>query len=40
MVVVLPPERYDDWLQSGPEQAMSFLQPCRADDLTLAPTAL
>lgn len=37
MVVVLPPERYDDWLQARPEQAMGFLQACRADDLTLEP---
>ena len=35
MVVVLPPERYDDWLQSGPAQAMSFLQPCPTNELTL-----
>ncbi len=35
MVVVLPPERYDDWLQSGPAQAMDFLRPCPTDELTL-----
>jgi putative SOS response-associated peptidase YedK len=39
MVVVLPPEHYDDWLQSGPEQALDFLRPCPADDLSLAPDA-
>ncbi len=35
MVVALPPERYDDWLQCGPEQSMDFLQHGPTDELTL-----
>ena len=31
MVVVLPPERYQDWLRAKPDQRMAFLQPFPAD---------
>ena len=31
MVVVLPPERYQDWLQAKPDQSMAFLKPFPAD---------
>ena len=31
MVVVLPPERYLDWLQASPDQSMGFLKPFAAE---------
>lgn len=31
MVVVLPPERYQDWLQAPAEHSMEFMQLCLAD---------
>jgi putative SOS response-associated peptidase YedK len=33
MVVVLPPERYQDWLNASAEQSMGFMAPCPASDL-------
>jgi putative SOS response-associated peptidase YedK len=33
MIVILPPDRYDDWLQAGPKQSGDFLQPYPADAL-------
>jgi putative SOS response-associated peptidase YedK len=35
MVVILPPDRHDDWLQARPEQALAFLKPCPSDELTV-----
>lgn len=26
MVVILPPDRYDDWLHASPDQSMVFMQ--------------
>ena len=34
MIVVLPPERYHEWLVASPEISMAFMQPCPADTLT------
>jgi putative SOS response-associated peptidase YedK len=31
MVVVLPPERYQDWLQAPAEHSMDFMRLCTAD---------
>ena len=41
MIVILPPERYDDWLQAGPGDRWDFLQPWPAETLqaTAAPRA-
>lgn len=41
MIVILPPERYDDWLQAGPGDRRDFLQPWPAEALqaTAAPRA-
>ena len=33
MIVILPPDRYDDWLQAGPKQSGDFLQPYPAEAL-------
>lgn len=33
MVVVLPPERYADWLQASPQDSMDFLRPYPAEAL-------
>ncbi len=33
MIVILPPDRYDDWLQAGPKESGDFLQPYPADAL-------
>jgi putative SOS response-associated peptidase YedK len=33
MVVILPEERYLDWLQASPEQSRDFLRPWPADEL-------
>ena len=32
MVVVLPPERCQDWLRAKPDQSMAFLQPFPANE--------
>lgn len=39
MIVILPPERYDDWLGARAKDSLEFLQPWPADDLraTLQP---
>lgn len=37
MVVILPPEHYQDWLQSPVEHCTRFLQPCPADALQVQP---
>ncbi len=41
MIVILPPARYDDWLQAGAGEIRYFLQPWPAQDLraTSASTA-
>ena len=36
MIVILPAERYDDWLRAKPEQSLGFLQPYPADKLCVA----
>jgi putative SOS response-associated peptidase YedK len=36
MIVILPAERYDDWLRAKPEQSLRFLQPYPADKLCVA----
>jgi putative SOS response-associated peptidase YedK len=33
MVVILPPDRYSDWLHAGPEHSRTFMQPLAADQL-------
>ncbi len=33
MIVILPPDRYDDWLQAGPKESGDFLQLYPADAL-------
>jgi len=33
MIVILPPDRYDDWLQAGPKESGNFLQPYPAEAL-------
>jgi putative SOS response-associated peptidase YedK len=33
MVVVLPPERYQDWLNATVDQSTEFMVPCAASDL-------
>jgi putative SOS response-associated peptidase YedK len=33
MIVILPPERYDDWLQASAQDSGDFLQPIAADQL-------
>ena len=33
MIVILPPDRYDDWLQAGPRESGDFLQPYPAEAL-------
>jgi putative SOS response-associated peptidase YedK len=33
MIVILPPDRYDDWLQAGPKESGDFLQPYPAEAL-------
>jgi putative SOS response-associated peptidase YedK len=33
MVVVLPPERYQDWLEASADRSMEFMQLCPADSL-------
>jgi len=37
MVVVLPPERYQDWLRAAPEHSMAFMQPLPAQLLQAMP---
>ena len=36
MVVVLPPDRYQDWLKAKPEQSMGFMKMFPADRLESA----
>ena len=36
MVVVLPPDRYQDWLEAKPEQSMEFMQMFPTDRLVSA----
>jgi putative SOS response-associated peptidase YedK len=36
MVVVLPPDRYQDWLEAKPEQSMEFLQMFPAERLRVS----
>lgn len=33
MVVILPPDRYSDWLHAGPEHSRTFMLPLAADQL-------
>lgn len=33
MIVILPPARYDDWLQASARDSMDFLRPWPAEDL-------
>lgn len=33
MIVILPPDRYDDWLQAGARDSQEFLRPWPAHDL-------
>ena len=33
MVVVLAPERYQEWLEARPEQSMAFMRPMSAQAL-------
>ena len=35
MVVVLPPERYQDWLEAPPDRSREFMRVCPADTLTV-----
>ena len=37
MVVILPPERYQDWLVATPEQSMNFMVPYAANALQAEP---
>ncbi len=37
MVVILPLDRYRDWLCAAPEQSMAYLQPCSVDCLYAVP---
>ena len=39
MVVVLPQESYDAWLQARPEQSMAFMRPYPAEALQAIPAA-
>ena len=42
MVVIVPPERYQDWLEVRPEHSMAFMRPISADGLVASvekPTA-
>ena len=36
MVVILPEDRYQDWLQASPQQSWNFLLSWPADELTSA----
>jgi len=40
MIVILPAERYDDWLRAKPEQSLGFLLPYPADKLCVAAESL
>ena len=33
MVVILPPERYQDWLEAPAEHSMEFIRSCPAESL-------
>ena len=33
MVVILPPERYQDWLEAPAERSMEFIRSCPAESL-------
>lgn len=33
MVVILPEDRYDDWLQAGPDHGWAFFRPLPAEQL-------
>ena len=33
MIVILPPERYLDWLAAPADRSMEFLEPCPAEAL-------
>lgn len=35
MVVILPPKRYQDWLQAPAEHSMEFMRPCAGDALVV-----
>jgi putative SOS response-associated peptidase YedK len=37
MVVILPPDRYRDWLRAAPEQSMTYMRPCSEDSLHAIP---
>jgi putative SOS response-associated peptidase YedK len=37
MVVILPPERYQDWLSATPEHSMAFMQPVPSELLQAMP---
>lgn len=40
MIVILPPERHDDWLQAGARDSLDFLRPWPADELRAASAPL
>lgn len=40
MVVILPTERYQDWLGASSEHSMAFMQPMPAESLQAAPAGL
>ena len=37
MVVILAPAAYQDWLTASPSEALGFMQPCPADQLSAVP---
>lgn len=37
MVVILPPERYQDWLRATPEHSVAFMRPLPAESLQAMP---
>lgn len=39
MIVILPPERYDDWLRADAQASADFLRPCPAQALRADPPA-
>lgn len=39
MIVILPPDRYDDWLQASASDSLDFLQPWPAQALQATPAA-
>ncbi|MDO8388528.1 MAG: hypothetical protein Q7T13_19305 [Polaromonas sp.] len=39
VVLILPEDRYDHWLDARPEQSMGLLRSCHAPSLHAAPAA-